>query len=81
MTLTLTPETQKLLDAQLRSGSYPSADALVRAALEHLQADSSADLDDATVAALELGLSQARAGQGIPWKDARANLASQFGIK
>jgi putative addiction module CopG family antidote len=81
MNITLSPETQRLLDAQLKSGEYPSVDALVRTALEQLQSESAGDLDETILAAIEEGIAQSDRGESTPWEQARADLAKKLNVK
>ena len=70
MTITLSPETQRLLEEQMKKGGYTTADDLVRVALETLdQADAAEpleDLDPETLAAIERAEAQADRGEGLP---------------
>jgi len=70
MTITLSPETQRLLEEQMKKGGYATADDVVRVALETLdQADAAEpleDLDPETLAAIERAEAQADRGEGLP---------------
>ena len=53
MNVILSPRTQKLLEKRMREADYPSADDLIRAALEALEGVPVEDLDEETQAAIE----------------------------
>ena len=81
MTISLTPQTQKLLEEQMKKHGYPSADAAVRIALEKLdqeQGEYLEDLDTETQAAIEEGLAQADRGEGRSWDQVRNEIRSRF---
>jgi putative addiction module CopG family antidote len=63
----LTPETQKLVESQLKSGRFSSADDVVRFALQtldELRGDDIEDLDEQTQAALSRAFEQSARGEG-----------------
>lgn len=74
MTISLTPETQRLLEEQMKRGGYSSADDAVRAALQTLEsvraADYDDDLDDQTRASLDRAEEQYERGETIPLDEA-----------
>ncbi|HSI33644.1 MAG: type II toxin-antitoxin system ParD family antitoxin [Phycisphaerae bacterium] len=70
MTLRLTPETQRFVDEQLKAGAFPSVEAVVEAALEQMR--ESAELEDATIAAINEGDAQADRGECVDYETARA---------
>jgi putative addiction module CopG family antidote len=77
MTITLSPQTQKLLDEQMQRGVYSSVDDVVRVALETLnqvQGEDYEDLDEDTRAAIERAEAQYQRGEGIPLDQAFAEL-------
>jgi Arc/MetJ-type ribon-helix-helix transcriptional regulator len=84
MNITISPETGKLLEAELKKGGYSSADDVVRVALERLTnaADGDYDdLDEETRAAIECAEEEADRGEGIPLDQAFAELRRKhFGI-
>ena len=71
MTISLSGETQKLLDEKLRTGEYRSADEVVLAALEALNALESYSLDDQTLDAIDQAEDQIERGEVHDWKDVR----------
>ena len=77
MTITISPQTQKLLDEQMQRGVYTSVDDVVRVALETLnqvQGEDYEDLDEETRASIERGEAQYQRGEGIPLDQAFAEL-------
>ena len=61
MSITLSPETQKLIEERMKQDGYPSADDVVLAALELL--DQKEPLDEQTLAAIDRAESQIEAGE------------------
>jgi putative addiction module CopG family antidote len=78
MTITLSPETRKLLEAKLNSGSYQSADDVVRAALEALTELEAQDLDDDTLDAIDRAEDQIDRGEVHEWNDVREQVRAKF---
>jgi len=72
MTLRLTPETQRFVDEQLKAGAFPSVEAVVEAALEQMR--ESAELDDATVAAINEADEQADRGEVVDYEAFRTEM-------
>ena len=81
MPITLSPDTQKLIEEQMKATGVRSADELVRVALQTLRQVSGEDfesLDPDTRAAIEEGLEQADRGEGRPWEDVREQIRARF---
>jgi putative addiction module CopG family antidote len=78
MTITLSPETRKLLEAKLSSGSYQSADDVVRAALEALTELEAQDLDDETLDAIDRAEDQIDRGEVHDWRNVREQVRAKF---
>ena len=81
MTISLTPETQKLLEEQMKKHGYVNADQAVRIALEKLDQEEGEyveDMDPDTHAAIERGLAQADRGEGRPWEQVREEIRARF---
>jgi Arc/MetJ-type ribon-helix-helix transcriptional regulator len=70
MQITLSPQTQRLLEERLRDGDYASPDDLIRTALETLEGESYEDLDADTRAAIERADAEAERSGGIPLDEA-----------
>jgi Arc/MetJ-type ribon-helix-helix transcriptional regulator len=73
MGIALTPETQKLIEERMLRGGYSTADDMVRVALEMLD-QYDAELDDATLDAIDRAEAQYQRGEGIPADQAFAEL-------
>jgi len=79
MTITLSTETQKLLENRMKLNGISSPDDMLRAALMVMeQADAAeADRSPETMAAIREGLAQARAGQCRPWAEFKTEWMSR----
>lgn len=81
MTITLSPETQKLLEARMKQGGFQTPDAIVRIALETLdqiEGEALEELDDETQAAIERAEAQSARGEGRPWEEVKAELRAKY---
>lgn len=81
MAISLSEETQRLIEEQMRETGVNTADELVRVALQTLHQTQSEDfeqLEPATRAAIEEGLAQAERGEGLPWEEVREKLRARF---
>jgi predicted transcriptional regulator len=81
MTITLSPETQRLLEKGMRETGLSTPDELVRVALQalrHVTGEDFESLDPQTRAAVEEGLAQADRGETTPWEEAREDLRKRF---
>lgn len=78
MQITLSPGTQKLLDEHLTRGGYASADDLVRAALEALEAREPISLDEATLDAIDRSEDQIDRGEVHALDDVRDRIRNRF---
>ena len=76
MTITLTPEHQKLIDEAVRSGAYRDAAQVIYRALEILTAEDTSlrEHRQEIHAKIGRGLEQLDHGEGIPGEEARARL-------
>jgi Arc/MetJ-type ribon-helix-helix transcriptional regulator len=77
MTVTLSPETQRLIDERMRLGDYASPDDLIRIALESFEGATVEGLDAETQAAIDRAEEQADRGGGIPVDEAFDRLRSK----
>jgi predicted transcriptional regulator len=68
MTITLSEETQMLLEDRMRIAGYQSADEAVRALLQ-AAADVEEDRSPETLEAIRRGMADAEAGRTRPWED------------
>lgn len=81
MAITLSPETQRMIEERMAQAGIASADELVRIALQTLdqvQGEYLEDLDPETQAAIEEGLAQSGRGEGQPWATVREELRARF---
>ena len=78
MEITLTPATQKLLDAQMTRGGYESPDELVRAALEALGEQQALVLDEASLNAIDRAEDQIERGEFHALDDVRDRIRNRF---
>ncbi len=69
MTIALRPQTQKLLEEQMKKGGFATPDEAVHSALQalaELRGEAIEDLDEPTQAALDRAFAQSARGQGRP---------------
>ena len=81
MTISLSPETKKLLEEQMKKGRFSDPDEVLRVALETLdqvKGEDCEDLDPQTRAAIEEAEAQYEHGKGLPWEEVREQLRVQF---
>jgi len=81
VTKILSPEQMEWLKAQVASGQYPSIEEGIRTAvaLAQLQIDTAPDEDISWAKPyVEVGLAQARRGEGIPAEEVFARLEEKF---
>lgn len=81
MAISLSKETQKLIEKGMQETGLSMPDELVRVALQTLhqmRGEHFEDLDSETQAAIEEGLAQADRGEGQPWEEVREELRTRF---
>jgi hypothetical protein len=84
MAISLSPETQRLIEERMRQADIPSADELVRVALDALDRmgtvaeEPDDDLDDETWEAIERADAEYERGGGIPLDEAFAQLRKKY---
>ncbi len=76
MDIVLPPETQRLLEERRSSGTYPSVDDVVHAALCALGEAETRGLDDETLDAIDRAEDQIERGECRDWKDVRSAAGS-----
>jgi predicted transcriptional regulator len=79
--VSLSAETQRLIEQRMKETGVGTPDELVRLALQTLdqtRGEDFEDLDPATQAALEEGLAEADRGEMLPWEEVRAQLRTRF---
>ena len=74
MAITLHPDTQQLIENQLKQGGFNNADDMIRTALEVLGRFDADDLDESTWGGIDRAEAQHDRGEGIPVDDAFARL-------
>ena len=78
MTVSLSPETQELLQRKLQTGGYPSADAVIFAALEALEKLSGDPLSESALDSIDRAEDQIDRGNVHEWKDVREQVRARF---
>ena len=81
MSITLSDETQKLIETRMKETGVETADELVRLALrtlEQAQGEDFEDLDPNTQAAIQEGIAEADRGESRPWAEVREELRARF---
>lgn len=68
--MSLSRETQKLIEDRMKRSGYPTADDVVRVALETLEHFEAAGPDDDTWAAIDRAEAQFERGEGVPADEA-----------
>ena len=79
--VSLSTETQKLIEERMRETGVNSPDELVQVALQTLRQVAAEDfdqLDADTQAAIDEGLAQADRGQTRPWAEVREEFRTRF---
>jgi Arc/MetJ-type ribon-helix-helix transcriptional regulator len=72
--ISLRPETHKLIEERLKQGVFSTPDDMIRVALDTLDQCDVDDLDDATLAAIDRAEAEYERGEGIPADVAFAQL-------
>ena len=70
MNISLSDETQQLLERQMKERGDSSPDEVIRAALETLESQTLDDLDPDTLSAIERAEAEIAQGEGIPLDEA-----------
>jgi putative addiction module CopG family antidote len=78
MAITLSPETQKLVEEKLKGGAYRSADEVVHAAIEALNELESQGLDEDTLDSIDRAEDQVDRGEVHDWNDVREQVRAKF---
>jgi antitoxin ParD1/3/4 len=76
MAISLSPETLRLIEERMDGDGYPTADDVVRAALELL--DQQDELDEETLAAIDRSEVQIERGEYRDWKEVSAELRRTY---
>ncbi len=78
MTITLSPETQKLLEEKLKDGAYRSVDDVLNAALQALDEVESQELDEELLDAIDRAEDQIERGEVHNWDDVREQIRARL---
>jgi putative addiction module CopG family antidote len=78
MNISLSSETQKLLEEQLKAGNYRSADEILHAALEALKDAENVELDDDLLDSIDEAEDQIERGEGRDWQDVREQVRARL---
>jgi Arc/MetJ-type ribon-helix-helix transcriptional regulator len=70
------PELEQFIDEQVKSGRFATRDAAIEAAVERMMLED-AELDDATLAAIDEAEDQIDTGQHHDWKGVSATLRAR----
>jgi Arc/MetJ-type ribon-helix-helix transcriptional regulator len=81
MNLTFRPDIQRFIDDQVKSGRFPTPEALIEAAVDDMRSNGEADLDDETIAAINEAEEQADRGEGEDLDAFRARMTRSFNAK
>ncbi len=79
MDITLTPETERLVQEKIQRGQYASVDALVQEAVYRLVEENEEELQE-TRAAIDGALEQSRRGEGRPAEEVFEEIRAKYGI-
>ena len=78
MTISVGPETQKLLEEKLKTGEYKSPEEVVHAALEALNQLDEFKLDEQALADIERAEEEIDRSECHDWKDVRERVRKTF---
>ena len=78
MQITLTPEHEEFVAAQVRAGHFRSPEQVVAEALSRFMRDPDEEIDDATYAALRRSDEQLARGEGRALEDVRDELRAKY---
>ena len=78
MTIDLLPETQRLLEQQLKTGRYATPDEAVRAGLSALHEQEWDELDAEALDAIDRAEAQIERGEGVKFSEVREQIRASF---
>lgn len=78
MVLSLRPEVQRFIDEQVKSGRFPTPEAVVEAAIQDWRDAEALEIDDETAAAINEAEEQADRGEGTDLDTFRAQISKRF---
>ena len=78
MSIELSPETQKLVEEQMRRHGFATVEEAIRFAFEQIDQPAYGESDPETLAAIERGEAQLERGEGRPWEEVKAELSKKL---
>ena len=78
MDISISPQTQRLLEERMKERADSSPDDVIRAALETLESQALEDLDPETLAAIDRAEEGIAGGEGMPADEAFAQLRRKY---
>jgi Arc/MetJ-type ribon-helix-helix transcriptional regulator len=80
MNLTLNPQISELIESEVKSGRFATAEEVVAAGVVAITqgGDDIEKLDPATLAALDRAFEQSARGEGRPWEQVRAEWTEKY---
>jgi predicted transcriptional regulator len=81
MTITLSLETQKLLEERMKAGGFQTADDALRAVLQNQPEMEIDDRSPETLAAIREGIADLDAGRSRPWDEVERDLIARRSMK
>lgn len=79
MELALCDESVRFIEEQVKAGNYPSARAVVEAALADLRCHQVEELDEETLAAIRKGDAEGERGEGVELSEFRREMDAHMG--
>jgi putative addiction module CopG family antidote len=80
MAISLSPETEKLVEERLKSGEFQSADDMIRAALQALD-EIDLSLDEETLDAIDRAEEEGERGEGYSLEEVKEYFRAKFSQK
>ncbi len=81
MQITLTPETQQLVERMLKEGRYRNLDVLIQAGVAMLTEPLPAELDEETLDAIDEAEDQIERGEVYAWDDVKKRMDERLAAK
>jgi Arc/MetJ-type ribon-helix-helix transcriptional regulator len=78
--MVLRPDIQRFIDEQVKSGHFPTPESVVEAAVASMREEFSAELDDATITAINEAEEQADRGEGEDFDVFRERMNKRMGV-
>lgn len=81
MSISLNPDTQRLIEERMKQGGYPTADELIHAAIDALDEIEIPPLDEEALDAIDRAESQIERGEVVDIDDVRREFRARFKSK